>query len=61
MPARRLIMILACVIAAAGVTLVLTGQVGPANPDAFGWQIAIPVALLAYVALRVMRRPPSDK
>ncbi len=61
MPARRLIMILACVITAAGVTLVLTGQVGQANPDALGWQIAIPVALLAYVALRVMRRPPSDK
>ncbi|PWE34434.1 hypothetical protein DDZ14_00680 [Maritimibacter sp. 55A14] len=55
MPVDRLVLILVCVFATAGVTLFLgTLLSGLVRSPALSWLVVIPVALIAYLIFRVI-------
>lgn len=54
MPIDRLVLIIVCVIAAAGATVWLIATLGAALTVPFGWLLVIPVALIAYVLIRII-------
>lgn len=54
MPIDRLVLIIVCVIAASAATIWLVAMLSAAVTVPFGWLLVIPVALIAYVVIRVI-------
>ena len=55
MPLDKMVLVLVCVVAAAGVTIWIGGLVAAAwQVPAVGWLAAIPAALVGYVIWRVI-------
>lgn len=54
MPLDKLVLILVCVIAAAGGTIWLAVALAAAISVPFGWIVLIPSALIGYIVFRVI-------